>query len=239
MVSIPEQIDLTLDAMRRISAERGNGEPRRGYLGASELGRQCVRAIWYSFTGVKGKPREAKLCWAAEDGHHTEELIAKRLRMIPGVELQSHNEHGEQLGFSVLDGRFQGHCDGVIKGLIQAPKAVHIWENKTKAQKYFDDFQKKKRIYGEKRALKEWNETYYVQAQLYMHFMQINRHYLTVALPGGRDIDSCRTEYKPEVGEAAYDRAQKLLNITVPPPRINDKADFFVCKMCEHADHCR
>jgi len=102
-----------------------------------------------------------------EDGHRTEELTAARLRLVPGIELWTHDENGQQFGFSIFNGEFQGHCDGVIRGLIQAPKSNHVWECKASNERKYVGFQSAKAKFGEKLALKNWNETYFVQAQLY------------------------------------------------------------------------
>lgn len=237
MVTIPEYGDPTLRAMYA-AIEQAQKPQKRDYLGASLIGNDCPRQIWYEHNGFPKPAFEAETLMNFEDGHRTEALTAQRLRMVPGVELVTHNDKGEQIGFSALGGKFRGHCDGRIIGLIQAPKAPHIWEHKAPGQKKFDEFVKAKQTYGEKNALKNWNENYFVQAQLYMHFLQCDRHYLTVGLAGGRKYQSARTEYQPEIAARYIERAEKIINATQPPPRINDKPDFFICRFCAFKDTC-
>lgn len=238
MVAIPEYGDPTLRAMERAIEAAHNAKEKRTYLGASVIGNPCVRQIWYEYNGFPKEAFTAKTLMNFEDGHRTEELTAQRLRLIPGVELITHNDKGEQIGFAAFGGKFRGHCDGIITGLIQAPKAPHIWECKASSQKKYDEFIKAKKDHGEKGALKAWNENYFIQGQLYMHFLGCERHYLTVALAGGREYQSCRTDYMPEVAAAAIDRAQKIIEAQQPPPRINEKPDFFICKWCAFKDIC-
>ena len=64
--------------------------------------------------------------------------------------------------------------------------------------------EKKVAQYTEKAALKEWDFQFYVQAQLYMHFFDLTRHYLVCASPGGRDMTSCRTEYNKAFARHRY-----------------------------------
>ena len=238
MVLIPKQSDPTLDAMRLACEENAKQEPRRGYLGASSIGDPCARKLWYGFNDYPAEPFKAETLWNFEDGHRTEDLIASRLRMVKGVELHTHDENGNQFGFSMFGGRFAGHYDGVIRGLIQAPKAWHIWENKACSEKKFKEFQSCKFKHGEKNALENWNMTYFVQHQIYMHKENIDRGYLTVALAGGRDIDSCRTNYQPEIAERYIDRAEAIINATSPPSRISEKPDFWLCRFCNQQENC-
>lgn len=239
MVLIPQQTDPTLDAMRLACEEKSKQEPRRGYLGASSIGDPCARKLWYMYNGFPSEPFKAETLWNFEDGHRTEDLIAARLRMVKSIELFTHDENGKQFGFSMFGGKFAGHYDGVIRGLIQAPKAWHIWENKACSLKKFNEFKACKIKYGEKNALENWNMTYFVQHQIYMHKENIDRGYLTVALAGGRDIDSCRTEYKPEIAERYTDRAEAIINAKSPPPRISEDATFWLCRFCNQQENCR
>lgn len=237
MVSIPQKGDPTLDAMKK-AIEAAQSRHKRNYLGASLVGNPCARQIWYEYNGHEKEPFSAETLMNFEDGHRTEDLTAARLRMVPGIELWTHDENGQQYGFSIFEGKFKGHCDGIIRGLVQAPKAVHIWECKASAAKKYGEFQNAKAKWGEKLALKNWNENYFIQAQLYMHFLKIDRHYMTVALAGGRDYESCRTEYEPEKAEWAIDRAAKIINAKEAPPKINEKKDFYLCRWCSFRDTC-
>lgn len=238
MVAIPAYGDPTLQAMLRIVAERPRDS--RNYLGASLIGEPCARKIWYKFNGFP----EEKSPWAdiancaADSGHYAEEVTAKRLKAIPGLKLLTHKDDGKQYGFEAFGGKFKGHVDGLIIGLLQAPKADHIWEHKDKDHKKFADFQNKKQEYGDKNTLKNWDQVYYAQAQVNMHYFNINRHYMTVSYAGGRRYESCRTDYNAEDAAMYVDRADKIISATAPPPRINENPDFFVCKFCPFKEDC-
>ena len=238
MAKIPEQKDPTLMAMMK-AIENVQDKTMRNYLGASSIGRECARELWYGYNGNTPNHFDAYSLMNFEDGHRTEDLTAERLRLVDGIELWTHDKNGKQFGFSDFDGQFRGHYDGIIKGLLQAPKKLHVWECKASGQKKFDEFVKIKQRLGEKMTLKEWNFVYYIQAQIYMHYTNIDRHYLTVSLAGGRDYDSCRTEYVPEVAEQYRARAEKIIKAKEPPPRINEKPDFYICRFCNYKDICR
>jgi len=213
-------------------------EAPRNYLGASLIGHPCSRYIWYDIHHYPKMESKPEWLWAAEDGHRSEEIIANRLRLVKGLELWTHNTHGQQFRWHALGGKFSGAVDGVARGLLQAPKSNHVWENKVCNHKKFADFQAKKNEVGEKRALQAWNEQYFGQAQVNMHFMKMDRHYTTVSYAGARDIDSCRTEYQPEVAERLIDKADRILSVKIEPPRLSDKPDFWRCKMCDRRHIC-
>ena len=236
MVKIPHHGDPTLEAMYK-EIEK---EPRqkRDYLGASLIGNPCARQIYYQYNGYECEPFSAETLMNFADGHRTEDLTAERLRLVDGVELITHDQSGSQLGFSALNGKFKGHYDGIITGILQAPKTPHIWENKCSAEKKFNEFVKCKEKYGGKDALKNWNENYWVQAQIYMHYGGADRHYLTLARAGGRGYDSCRTDYSPEVAARYIDRADKIINARSEPPRISEKKDFWICRFCDFKKVC-
>lgn len=250
MVTIPKQSDPTLEAMYAENEK----VPRetRSYLGASLIGNPCARQIWYQYNGYEQEPFNAQTLMNFEDGHRTENLTAARLRLIPGIKLVTHiledryYEGGiqgnfqikKQLGFSAMNGKFRGHYDGIISGLLQAPKTKHIWECKASGDKKFNEFVKCKEKYGEKETLKNWNENYYVQGQLYMHYEGIERHYLTVAGAGGRKYDSCRTNYRGEVAEKYIDRARKIIEAVSPPPKIREEKDYYICRWCNFKGIC-
>jgi len=234
MVKIPEQRDPTLMAMYAKIQEKQD-RSRRNYLGASLIGNDCPRQIWYEYNGYDRPDFEASTLLLFDDGHRTEDLTAERLRLVDGVELITHGPDGKQLGF--VHGKLKGHLDGMIRGLIQAPKKWHVWECKSSGHKKFTEFVRLRKQ-DEKNALKNWNMNYFVQAQLYMHFFNTDRHYTTVALGGGRDYDSCRTEYDMAVALKYIDRAEKIINAIEPPVRISEKPDFFQCRWCSFKDIC-
>lgn len=236
MVAIPPYQDPTLKAMR-IAIE---GEPRtqRTYIGASSIGNPCARQIWYGYKGYNRTPFTADTLMRFEDGHRTEDLTAKRLRMVKGIELQTHNDSGEQLGFSALGGEFKGHYDGIIYGLLQAPNAPHIWECKASGEKQFKNFQTVKAKSGDKDTLRNWNATYYAQAQVYMHYSGIDRHYLTISLSGGREYDSCRTNYDEIIAHRYIERAQRIIDAKNPPQRVKDDAEYYLCNWCDFKEVC-
>lgn len=224
-MKIPSQTDPTIEAIKEIISQRPSEQ--RKYVGASSIGDECVRKLWY---GLHRDRPPAKYQLAIEDGHRSEAIMAERLRMVDGIELWT----GEHCEFE--DGNFKGHWDGVIKGIIQAPKTTHIWEHK--CSKDFNKVVKLKEKHNEKMVLEKWDYNYFIQAQIYMHYSGIKRHYMTVCSPGSRDMTSIRTEYQKDIAIRYIDRAKKLQKATETPPRAYQSDTFYKCKWCDFREEC-
>jgi hypothetical protein len=237
--------DPTIEAMHKaIIAEKKNRAEYKNpdgtrNIGASMAGHECNRYIWYHHNGYeKTETYHYKGAYAIDDGYYVEDKLAERLRKVNGIKLITHNEDGKQLGFKDYDGKFKGYIDGIISGLLQAPKIEHIWECKAVKQEKFDNFKEIKKIYGEKNTLRHWNFIYYTQAHIYMHKFKLTRHYTTVASPGARDITSCRTEYNREFAEAIDMKIKRIIKSKRPMARASNSPKAPCCVFCPFKNIC-
>ena len=241
MAALPKIEKTTLDDVDEKLIEEKKKEAFRHYLGMSIIGDECWRKLFYTYRSAQTREFNASGVRAIEDGYTQEAVMAKRLRMLPYIELYTEDPEnpGQQIGFSLLLDHFRGHADGVIRGLLESPKTFHIWEHKSVNETKFNKLVALKKEKGEKQALQEWDPIYWNQAIIYMHCAQLTRHYLTVTTPGGRDYVSCRTEYNRSVAESIIAKAQSLIfdNWNIPA-RLSDKREFYLCKWCEHQGIC-
>jgi CRISPR/Cas system-associated exonuclease Cas4 (RecB family) len=222
-------IDTMAELRLAIAAKHAEEKPR-DYIGASMMGHECSRAIWYSGNNTKGQAWPVKTLLKFEDGHRTEDLMAERLRMLPFIRL--HSQQAEiDLGF------IKGHIDGVIEGLCESI-VPHVWECKAVDEDGFKKLQKAVAVHGEYEAMKQWEHRYYVQAVLYMHGMGISRHYLTVATPGGRDFMAVRTRENPAYAKSIIERGRRIAQSKEPPEKISLRPDHWQCRLCQYAGVC-
>jgi hypothetical protein len=239
MALLPEIFnDPTLEAIDRATEAEAAAEPRRTYLGASSLGDKCERKLWYQFNGYPSAQRRANLIYAAQDGHRSEAVMAERLRKVPGIELWTLDEQGNQYGFTDYDRRFAGHIDGMIRGILQAPKTLHVWENKALNEKRFKEFRKALDNFGEKQCLANFDFKWYTQSQLYMGYFDVTRHYLTACYAGAREALSCRTEFDRAFFDASRAKALRIIEAKEPPARLSERPEFFECRWCEFREVC-
>lgn len=232
--------DPTLREIDRIAEEKAAVEPRREYLGASIIGHECSRYLWYSIRPeVPRRPFDADTLRRFEDGHKVETLVIERLRGVPGVQVWDRDEAtGGQIGGKLFDGRFGWHVDGVILGLLQSPRTPHVLEVKATGDKKFKEFEVIVQKLGEKAALKEWNPIYHAQAVIYMELLDLTRHYTVVASAGGRKMASCRTEAEPDYARALLGKAERIIGAKNPPARLSESREFYKCKWCDYKEVC-
>lgn len=239
MVDLNVSVDQTLALIEQGEVKASTAEARRGYLGMSQIGDSCMRKLWYSFRFAfrVSLPGYALRC--IEDGHRMEDVMANKLRTVPGLTLHTQNPRtGRQFGYSDHGGHFSGHLDGAVLGLVAAPKTWHVWEHKSVNEKKFAALEKAKLENGELEALASWDKVYFAQAQCYMHYAGLDRHYLTVTTPGGRERTSCRTHYDKTAATVLEQKALEIINAQTPPARISENPSFYVCKMCDAHTIC-
>lgn len=227
MVAIPPRRDPVLDAIDRILEEETNSQPKRTYIGASSIGDNCARKLWYRYHTDMKETFPADTIRKFNDGHRCEDIMAGLLRKVPGIELYTHKEDGSQYGFE--DGPFKGNYDGIIGGLPMSSK-WHIFEHKAVNEKKFEELKKLKAV-NEKTALRNWDRIYFAQAVIYMDYEGLERHYMTVCTPGLRDYTSVRTEADPAFAMALKAKAHRIANAKEPPERIGGP-DYFECRWC-------
>lgn len=240
MAPLPQSVHRcpTLEAVDR-AIEAGQKAAPRPYLGMSAIGDPCARRLWLGFHWVAQAKHDAAALKRFADGHLGEDIQADRLRMVPGITLITLDEEtGGQIAFVDLRGHFRGHCDGMILGLVQAPKKWHVWEHKQVGEKKQAKLESLILKHGEKSALQAWDETYYAQACLYMHYSGLDRHYLTCSTPGGRHTIGVRTNADQAHALRLIARAERIIAATRPPPRVSEDPEKFPCKWCGFKDLC-
>lgn len=225
--------DPTLDALRAETERRAALETPRPYLGMSSIGIGCERRLWYQFRWCGREQFDCDALWRFDDGHRSEDVMATRLRTVPGVQLRTVDPRtGQQFGFVDLGGHFRGHADGLIIGLLQAPKTLHVWEAKAVNDAKAAKLDKLKAERGEKAALKTWDAVYHAQAILYMAYSETTRHYLTCSTPGVRAMTSVRTDTDLDEARRLRAKAKRIITAAEPPPKCNIDPAWYECKWC-------
>lgn len=241
MPTLPTHQDPTLAAMdAALEADNSNLDIPRPYLGASQIGHPCSRSLWLSFRWAMPRFIAAAGLRRIQDGFRGEQVLIDWLRKVPDIILWTADPENEANQISIVEcaGHFRGHLDGVIQGLRQAPKTAHVWEAKVCNEAKVRKLEKLKTERGEKAALKEWDETYHAQAQVYMRGTELSRHYLTVATPGCRDIVSCRTNYEPKAADSLVKKAEGVITADRPPFKISENPSWYQCKFCDYHSLC-
>jgi hypothetical protein len=229
--------DLINAALDAALVEENAKQTPRDYLGVSGVARNCSRQIQYDFTNTPkdpGKGFNGKTLRKFRGGHWYEDDTIDIMRLA-GFDIKNLDKHGRQFGFEDLDGRYKGHCDGVV---ISAPvpiKTPCLFEHKAVGNKSFGKFIKQ----GVRRA----NGTYYGQLQEYMAYLQLAEN---PALFCVRNTDTQEFYWELVKFDAAEaqrlaDRAYQIITDTdagVLQPRAAASPDHFECKWCDWSERC-
>lgn len=208
-------------------AYRVEQSTNRRHLGASALGNECARAIWYSFRWCGYKKPEPRLIRLFNRGH-LEEARFRALLTIAGVSFSN-----EKPGYKSKDGLFAMTSDGVVSRVPGAKKnEKFVVEFKTYNDKRFNTLEKK--------GVKESDPAYYDQLQTYLkHVGGGIKRGLFMAV--NKNTDALHAEFiamESHWQDSLATRAEYIIGTDVPPPKISEQAVFFKCKMCDHADLC-
>lgn len=240
MAQLPTQQESeTVKAIYALHKQR-NDEPDRPYLGASIIGTECERALWYGFRWTTKKEFPGRILRLFETGHREEDRMLRELRAI-GIEVHERDPRsGQQFGFSepATGHHLRGHLDGLARNVPEAPKAHHVIECKTHSAKSFADLKAK--------GVKKSKPLHWAQCQLYCHWTREQwgaKHGCDRALyvAVNKDTDELyveRIHFDADEAERLVEKAKRVIFSATPPPRISDDPSWYVCKFCDHHDVC-
>jgi hypothetical protein len=222
--------ELLKEAVAQLSdAYRGGGNGVRMHLGASAIGRDCDRELWYSFRWALVRKWEARMLRLFNRGHLEEARFVALLRMI-GVHVWTHDANGKQYRFSDPGGHFSGSTDGVIQGIPEAPDTALLVEYKTHSAKSFAKLVEN--------GVRNTKFEHFVQMQIYMGSLGLpGALYLSV----NKDDDDLYGElvaFDQGIYERNRKRAHDIIRSFLPPPRISQSPGWFQCKFCDYSQVC-
>ena len=230
---LPEE-SATVTAIKAYWKQKGDAEPSRGYLGASSIGRECSRELWYSFRKCSKPEFSGQLYRLFDRGHKEEFRFVQELRGI-GVEVWEVDGDGNQFEVVFCDGHFKGHTDGVGKGIPEAPATPHLLEMKTASNKLFNKV-KKGGVEVEK-------PEHFAQMQTYMKGTGLTRALYMVVNKDNDELYTERLRYDAKKAQAIIDKAQSIINATTPPERGGElqevpKYPYSPCTYCDAKNLC-
>lgn len=204
--------------------------PYRNHMGASGIGNECARAVWYGWRWFT-KPAFRGQTLRLFNRGHLEEARFIAMLLIIGVKVYQQDANGKQYTISHFGGHFGGSGDGIAVGIPDLPDDLAcLLEFKTHGAKSFASLIKD--------GVKFSKPIHYTQMQVYMRKMG-----LTVALYGAvcKDTDELWFEIvhlDPLHADQFIDRATQLIQMPQPPRKLNDSPGYYLCKFCDHRPVC-
>lgn len=204
-------------------------EEFRTHLGASLIGRNCDRELWYSFRWATNKQFDGRMLRLFNRGHLEEPRIVALLIMI-GCKVWQHTD-GKQFRITGHRGHFGGSLDAVVEGIPDLPaNEVCLAEFKTHGEKSFI------KLIEAGVASAKWE--HFVQQQMYMAHYDLN---WSLYMAVNKNTDALHAElvqFDPIIYGKYAKRAMFVIEAITPPKRINESPSWFGCKFCDHKEVC-
>jgi len=231
MVDLPEPPKkLTVEAIYK-RYEDTAGDWRRDHLGASIIGNECERSLWFTFRWCSKPSFDGRMLRLFETGFKEEARIIKSLRDT-GVTIWSVDpDSGKQLYYSDFGGHFAGSLDAIGLGFLEAPKSYHVVEVKTSNNKGFAALQK--------HGIAATKPSHHSQVQMYMHWAGPDRTMYLVVCKETDEIYQERVYYDKEFATRLTSKAKRIIFANTPSFPICDSNDDFRCRFCDHQAVCR
>ena len=229
MVKLPPAPTPTVDAILA-AYEEAQGDGFREHLGASLIGKPCVRALWYDFRWATRSRHEGRILRLFETGQREEERLVRNLRATGATVLEVDPATGRQFRVEAHGGHFGGSLDGIALGLREAPKTWHVLEFKTHSAKSFAQLVAK--------GVAASKPQHAAQMQIYMHLMGLTRAFYLAVCKDTDAIYAERVEADPAEADRLLAKAGRIIDAARPPSRISEDPAWFECRMCSHHALC-
>lgn len=229
-------------------AYRTDEESHRSHLGASILGQECSRAIWYAFHWVTKGQHEGRMLRLFNRGHLEEARFISMLLMI-GYTIYQQDENGKQFRIHFGDGHGGGSGDGIAVGVLEVPPGnPALCEFKTHSEKSFielagplkdwRDYVSGKILKFPGKGVKEAKFEHYVQMNLYMHKMGIPFALYVAVNKNTDDIYAEIVTVDPLLAQMYIDKGEGIIKMRTPPEKMNPSPGFWKCRFCDHRPVC-
>lgn len=226
---LEEMLAEDLDKFCQTYYEQGH----RNHLGASEMGEECWRKLWYGFRWTKLDWHSGRMMRLFNVGHSAEPRFVEYLRGM-GFEVKEFDTDGKQFRISGA----KGHYGGSLDGLCKAPSRYQLSEDiiflnefKTNGTgKGFSDVQDK--------GVAKAKPKHYSQMSQYGYQMKIKYGLYMIENKNDSSIIFKVVELDWNLGAQLEKKANDIIFSKEPPSRISDNPAFFNCKFCHQAGVC-
>ena len=210
--------------------ELKDAEPARKYLGGSRIGFPCARALQFEYLHAPkdtDKGFSGNLYSIFQRGHWAEDHTIALMRQA-GFTVLNEKPGGGQFGFSLMNGRIKGHCDGIVtagpEGFGPYPL---LFEHKAVGDSSWKKFAKD--------GVKKTSGEYHGQIVVYQHQLELtdNPAMFVVLNANTMAYHVERVPFEPDVCQELYDKAHRIITCSEAGellPRIAKDESHYICK---------
>lgn len=203
--------------------------PFRKHLGASLIGKECSRELWYSWHWCKAPKFSGRILRLFNRGHLEEPRFMALLLMI-GCRIYQFDDKGKQFRIAGHGGHYGGGLDGVVVGIPEYPTEPILSEFKTHSEKSFNDVAKQ--------GVQHGKPEHFHQMQQYMGYHKLRA---AIYFAVNKNTDEIHAEivlFDPIYYQQYFDKAGKIIASPVPLPKLSENPKFFKCTFCDFKPIC-
>jgi hypothetical protein len=230
MAQLPKHLTALADMIYNAYRNRESGELYLTRIGASSIGDECARSIWYDWRGAYIDVPEGRMLRLFQTGHIQEARVVQDLKDAGLQVWEVDPETNKQWTYTAARGHFVCKTDGVTKGVPSAEKTPHVLEIKSTNVSGFKEL--------EKRGVKVAKPEHYWQMQSGMGLSGIHRALYLAICKDNEQYYIERVEFDPECFAEIEGKLNGLITIMSPPPRLAEKEGDWRCKFCNAKDVC-
>lgn len=209
----------------------------RKHLGASIIGHDCKRYLWYSFRWCYHHKHDGRQQRLFNRGHREEERFIEWLRGIGFQVWDIDPTTGKQIRISDCGGHFGGSGDGVAMFppyyQIETPFLLEfktIGAGQDGKGKAFEEL-KQKGLQTAKPQHFAQTSTYGYKLNLsYVLYLNINKNDDTI------HVEVVKLDMK--LGQQMIQKADMIITSQVAPNKLSDNPNHYKCKMCDMKPIC-
>jgi hypothetical protein len=204
-------------------------DDHRKHLGASLIGAECARQVWYIFRWVKFASFDGRMLRLFERGKKEEANFVELLRGIGCQVWEVDPKTGKQFRIYGVKGHYGGGLDsgGILPYLPDLPV---LMEFKTHNAKSFVNLTNKGVILAKPQ--------HYSQMCNYGKFYEFKYALYCAINKNDDDLWIELVELNWNLAHDMENKAQDIIEAKFPPPRISDNPAYYQCKFCNFSDIC-
>lgn len=232
--ALAAQIKSDIDEYCRVTYDDGH----RNHLGASMIGHECSRYLWYVFRWVYHEKVSGRARRLFNRGHREEDRFIEWLTGI-GFKLRPLADDGNQHRMSGVG----GHYGGSLDGLTQIPERYHsLFAALAQIGEFLVEFKTNGTGPNYQELLEKG-----VQKAKPRHYAQMCTYGAKYKLRYAIYFNICKNDDELHVevveldwkyGEELEAKAGDVIVSKLPPPRLNESPAYYKCKQCAFLDIC-
>ena len=204
------------------------GNENRNHLGASELGEQCFRKLYYKFRWFRKPSFDGRMLRLFNVGHTAEPRFISYLRGI-GFKVKEFSDDGKQFRISGC----KGHYGGSLDAQVEAPERYNLETGLVLLGEFKTNNTGKGYSAVAEQDLAKAKPKHYAQMCQYGEKYGFKYGLYMIENKNDSDITFRIVELDWNYGKALERKAEEIIFAQEPPPRIAENESFFDCKYCD------